>query len=72
LRQAFNAREGITPDQIDLPKRIKEEALPVKAGAPPKVDFQALKEGFSRPWAGIFGPACPARKRSMTLDWQNW
>jgi aldehyde:ferredoxin oxidoreductase len=46
LRQAFNAREGITPDQIDLPKRIKEDSLPVKAGAPPKIDFHALKEGF--------------------------
>jgi len=45
LRQAFNAREGITPDQIDLPKRIKEELLPIK-GAPPKIDFRALKEGF--------------------------
>ena len=45
LRQAFNAREGITPDQIDLPKRIKEELLPIK-GAPPKIDFQALKDGF--------------------------
>ena len=46
LRQAFNAREGITPDQINLPKRIKEETLPVSKGAPPKIDFQALKEGF--------------------------
>jgi aldehyde:ferredoxin oxidoreductase len=46
LRQAFNAREGITPDQIDLPKRIKDELLPVATGAPPKIDFQALKAGF--------------------------
>jgi aldehyde:ferredoxin oxidoreductase len=46
LRQAFNAREGITPDQIDLPKRIKEEPLPIGANAPPKIDFQALKDGY--------------------------
>ncbi len=46
LRQAFDAREGITPDQIDLPKRIKETPLPLGTGAPPKIDFQALKEGF--------------------------
>ncbi len=46
LRQAFNAREGITPDQFDLPKRIKEEPLPIKSGAPPKIDYQALKAGF--------------------------
>ena len=46
LRQAFNAREGITPDKIDLPGRIKNELLPVATGAPPKIDFQALKVGF--------------------------
>jgi aldehyde:ferredoxin oxidoreductase len=46
LRQAFNAREGITPDRIDLPKRIKEEVLPIGTNAPAKIDFQALKDGF--------------------------
>jgi aldehyde:ferredoxin oxidoreductase len=46
LRQAFNAREGITPDQFELPKRIKEDPLPAKAGAPPKIDFDALKKGY--------------------------
>ena len=65
LRQAFNAREGITPDQIDLPKRIKEEALPVKAGAPPKVDFQALKEGFFAAMGWDIRTGMPCKK---TLD----
>ena len=46
MRQAFNAREGITPDQFDLPERIKSEPLPVKSGAPPKIDYQALKAGY--------------------------
>jgi aldehyde:ferredoxin oxidoreductase len=48
LRQAFNAREGLTPDQIDLPGRLKEE--PIASGAPPlpKIDFQALREGYFR------------------------
>jgi aldehyde:ferredoxin oxidoreductase len=46
LRQAFNARDGMTPDKFDLPDRIKEEPLPVKTGAPPKIDYQALKEGY--------------------------
>lgn len=46
LRQAFNAREGLTPDQFDMPKRIKKELLPTKSGAPPKIDFRALKEGY--------------------------
>ena len=46
LRQAFNAREGITPDQIRLPKRIQEDSLPLSTGAPPKIDFQTLKDGY--------------------------
>jgi aldehyde:ferredoxin oxidoreductase len=36
----------MTPDKFDLPDRIKEEPLPVKTGAPPKIDYQALKEGY--------------------------
>jgi aldehyde:ferredoxin oxidoreductase len=46
LRQAFNAREGLTPDQIKMPKRIQNDPLPVSKGAPPKIDFQALKDGY--------------------------
>lgn len=37
LRQAFNAREGLTPDQFELPKRIASTA---------KVDFNALRNGY--------------------------
>jgi aldehyde:ferredoxin oxidoreductase len=37
LRQAFNAREGLTPDQFELPKRIASTA---------KVDFTALRNGY--------------------------
>ena len=37
LRQAFNAREGLTPDQFELPKRIASTA---------KVDFSALRNGY--------------------------
>lgn len=37
LRQAFNAREGLTPDQFELPKRIASTA---------KVDFAALRNGY--------------------------
>jgi aldehyde:ferredoxin oxidoreductase len=46
LRQAFNAREGLTPEQIDLPKRIKEEPIASGAAPLPKIDFQALREGY--------------------------
>jgi aldehyde:ferredoxin oxidoreductase len=37
LRQAFNAREGLTPDQFELPKRIASTA---------KVDHSALRDGY--------------------------
>jgi aldehyde:ferredoxin oxidoreductase len=37
LRQAFNAREGLTPDQFELPKRITSTA---------KVDHAALRDGY--------------------------
>jgi aldehyde:ferredoxin oxidoreductase len=46
LRQAFNAREGLTPDQIDLPDRIKNESLKSGKDTLPKIDFQALREGY--------------------------
>ena len=46
LRQAFNAREGLTPDQIDLPDRINNEPLKSGEDTLPKIDFQALRNGF--------------------------
>ncbi len=46
LRQAFNAREGLTPDTFALPKRIKEEPLEVGPGAGAKIDFETLKAGY--------------------------
>ncbi|MBN2243486.1 MAG: aldehyde ferredoxin oxidoreductase family protein [Acidobacteria bacterium] len=46
LRQAFNAREGLTPDQIDLPERIKKEPLKSGKDTLPSIDFQTLRKGF--------------------------
>jgi aldehyde:ferredoxin oxidoreductase len=37
LRQAFNAREGLTPDKFELPKRIASTA---------GVDYTALRDGY--------------------------
>jgi aldehyde:ferredoxin oxidoreductase len=37
LRQAFNAREGLTPDQFELPKRITTTV---------KIDYAALRNGY--------------------------
>jgi aldehyde:ferredoxin oxidoreductase len=46
LRQAFNAREGLSPADIDLPERIKNEPLKSGGNTLPKIDFQALRKGF--------------------------
>jgi len=45
LRQAFNVREGITPDMFKLPKRI---TMPQKVGPATgaAIDFEALKKGY--------------------------
>jgi aldehyde:ferredoxin oxidoreductase len=67
LRQAFNAREGITPDQIDLPKRLREELLPVKTGAPPQIDFQALKKGYFSAMGWNTKTGVPSKKTLMEL-----
>ena len=37
LRQAFNAREGLTPDQFELPKRIRSTA---------RHDYSAMRDGY--------------------------
>jgi aldehyde:ferredoxin oxidoreductase len=37
LRQAFNAREGLTPDKFELPKRITSTS---------KFDYAALRDGY--------------------------
>jgi aldehyde:ferredoxin oxidoreductase len=66
LRQAFNAREGITPDQIDLPARIKEDPLPIK-GAPPKIDFQALRNGFFTAMGWDIKTGVPSRETLVDL-----
>jgi aldehyde:ferredoxin oxidoreductase len=46
LRQAFNAREGMRPEDFELPKRIREEPLTTGPLANTKIDFNALKKGY--------------------------
>ena len=45
LRQAFNAREGIVPDDFYLPERLVQ---PLEAGgsAGQKIDFETMKAGY--------------------------
>jgi aldehyde:ferredoxin oxidoreductase len=67
LRQAFNAREGITPDQFELPARIKDEQLPIKDGAPPKIDYRALKSAFFEAMGWNFKTGIPFEKTLKEL-----
>jgi len=45
LRQAFNVREGLSPEDFKLPKRVTEP-LSVGAAAGVKVDFETLRKGY--------------------------
>jgi aldehyde:ferredoxin oxidoreductase len=45
LRQAFNAREGLSPAEFQLPERVTApQSVGPAAGA--KIDFEALKRGY--------------------------
>jgi aldehyde:ferredoxin oxidoreductase len=69
LRQAFNAREGIRPDQFNMPKRLLEP-LTVGPGAGQKVDFPALKKGFfeAMGWDPKSGKPDPTTWKKLGLD----
>jgi len=45
LRQAFNAREGIKPEEFKLPKRVMMP-LSVGSAAGKEIDFETLKKGY--------------------------
>lgn len=57
LRQAFNTREGLTPDQFELPKRIASTS---------KIDYAVLRDGYfsemkwdpksGKPWQILASP----------------
>lgn len=46
LRQAFNAREGLSPDKFELPKRIREEPLTTGPAAGVHIDFTVQRESY--------------------------
>jgi aldehyde:ferredoxin oxidoreductase len=45
LRQAFNVREGLTPDKFDLPKRVKQPHT-VGPAVGQKIDFNACRDSY--------------------------
>jgi aldehyde:ferredoxin oxidoreductase len=59
LRQAFNAREGLTPDQFELPKRIVSTA---------KFDYVALRKGYFAEMKWDVQSGKPSREALTELD----
>jgi len=70
LRQAFNAREGVTPDKFQLPRRIKEEPLKTGPGASAKIDFDTLRKGYFEEmgWDIKSGKPLPRTLKELELD----
>lgn len=58
LRQAFNAREGLTPDQFELPKRISSTA---------KFDYVSLRNGYFSEMGWDVKSGKPSRKALADL-----
>lgn len=70
LRQAFNAREGITPDQFEMPRRITEEMLKIGPCAGTRIDFGALRRGYfeTMGWDIVSGKPFPETLRQLELE----
>ena len=67
LRQAFNAREGITPDEFKLPKRVMEpQSAGPATGA--RVDFETLKRGFFEAMGWSLESGKPNRQTLVDLN----
>ena len=68
LRQAFNMREGLHPDDFRMPKRL---SVPSSAGqfADKQIDFTALKKIFYREmgWDKNSGWPLPATLEELGL-----
>jgi len=69
LRQAFNAREGIVPDDFYLPERLLP-SLEVGVSAGQKIDFETMKASYftTMGWDRRSGKPYPATWRELGLD----
>ncbi len=69
LRQAFNAREGIVPDDFYLPERLVQP-LEVGVSAGQKIDFETMKASYftTMGWDLKSGRPYPATWRELGLD----
>ena len=69
LRQAFNAREGIVPDDFCLPERLLPP-LEVGVSAGQKIDFETMKASYftAMGWNLRDGKTYPMTWRELGLD----
>jgi len=69
LRQAFNAREGIVPDDFCLPERLVQP-LGVGVSARQEIDFEAMKASYftAMGWDLRSGRPYPVTWRELGLD----
>jgi aldehyde:ferredoxin oxidoreductase len=69
LRQAFNAREEIVPDDFYLPERLVQP-LEVGVSAGQRIDFQTMKASYfaAMGWDLKTGKPYPATWRELGLD----
>ena len=66
LRQAFNAREGITPEEFKLPERLMApQSLGPAAGV--KVDFEILRKGYFEAMGWSIDTGKPSRQTVVDL-----
>lgn len=69
LRQAFNVREGLTPSDFQLPKRILS-ALPAGPTGGVKIDIAALRDDYFRAmdWEPATGRPSAEKLRELGLE----
>jgi len=69
LRQAFNAREGIVPDDFCLPGRLVQ-SLEVGVSAGQKIDFETMKASYfaAMGWDRKSGRPYPITWKELGLD----
>ena len=71
-RQAFNAREGLTPDDYRLPKRF-HEALETGPAAGREVPFELLRKNYflAMGWDPLTGEPYPDTLASLSIAIQD-
>ena len=70
LKQAFNVREGLSPADFQLPKRIREMPISTGKTSIAKIDFEELRKGYFNEmgWDTETGQPYPDTMSELGLD----